>query len=753
MHLRSFKYFALGLPLLAVTGGVLAAIPSFWTLENQADFIAGEVEGLSIASEGTISLAPATRNLYEATDPFFWSLVSDDEGNLYAGSGNDGKVYKISPSGDAAVVADTNELEVHALAIDRDGNLFAGTSPRGRVFKIRPDGNQEVFFDPEDRYVWALDVDSMGNVLVATGEKASLYRVSPSGQSQVLFASQETHLVCLTTDSEGNIYAGSDSNGLVFKISRDGRASVLFDTPFEEIHAIVLDMIGNVYAAAVNGERPTTPLPSPVTAPRPSTPATPGQPPIVSESVSVTVTTTPSAAPTTAATSGSGGLKGALFRISPEGSAERLWESREDIPLSLKLETDDRLMVGTGKDGRIFLVRQNKTSSLLLRVEADQVTSIHATSDGPVFFATSNPARIYRLADGRRGEGTYRSPIKDTKTVSSLGKIRWEARVPQGTGLVIQTRTGNSAKPDNTWSDWSAAYTIPEGEQITSPRGRFLQWRAIFKSSAGKASPELLQLTSVYLQQNLPPLVGETTLYPPGQTFQKPLVTSGQLEILGSDTPMDTAASSSPGAGSTSASITTAPLSLSVTALSRTLYRKGYQTVTWKATDPNDDNLSYDVFYRAEGESLWRLLREDIREPVIAWDTVAMPDGRYKLNVVASDAPSNPVQLALTAEKETRSFDVDYTPPRIIDIRASRIEGGAHRVQFQARDDSSVVRKVEYSVDSGKWNVVYPTDGICDSELEELDISVTGYTEGVHILVAKVTDLLSNVATARVELR
>jgi hypothetical protein len=470
----------------------------------------------------------------------------------------------------------------------------------------------------------------------------------------------------------------------------------------------------------------------------------------VTEAVTVTATATPLVTTTTPAAA-TGALKGALYKISPEGAVETLWESREDLPLSLKLERDDRIMVGTGKDGRIFLVRQDKTSSLLLRAEADQVTSIYSPDGAAVYFATSNPARVYRLANRRRSEGVYRSPIKDTNAVSSMGRIRWEARVPAGTGLSIETRTGNSSTPDNTWSDWSAAYTLPEGDQITSPRGRFLQWRAIFRSD-GNTAPELLKVTTVYLQQNLSPSVTEVNIHPPGEVYQKPLVASpGQTEILGLENPVDGPETSQQGASVPGMS-TTAQSALSPTAFSRKFYSKGFQTVTWSASDPNGDKLSYDVFYRQEGETLWKLLRENVREAVIAWDTVAMPDGRYTLKIVGDDAPANPTDVALTGERESRSFKVDNTPPRVSGIQAARSQEG-HRLTFQAEDDSSAVKKVEYSVDSGKWNVIYPNDGICDSKRESFDVSVPGDTEGVHTLVVKVTDLLENVATARVELR
>ncbi len=56
-------------------------------------------------------------------------------------------------------------------------------------------------------------------------------------------------------------------------------------------------------------------------------------------------------------------------------------------------------------------------------------------------------------------------------------------------------------------------------------------------------------------------------------------------------------------------------------------------------------------------------------------------------------------------------------------------------------------------MDSGRWSVVYPVDGIADSKQEDFDFVVSGYTEGVHVLVVKITDMLRNVVTARTELR
>lgn len=733
---------------LGVAASVLAAVPTFWRLESQSDFLPGDADGVSISSEGTISLAPSTQMLTEATDPYFWSLAVDGSGNVFLGSGNDGKIYRVDASGTSRVLVDTNELQVHALAIDRRGNLFAGTSPRGVIHKISPDGSQEIFYDPEDRYIWALAFDSRGNLIVGTGDKARIHRVDPSGQGEVLFTSEETHIVSLAVGTDDEIYAGTDSNGLVLKVDRNGTPSVLFDTPFEEVRNVVLDSRGNVYAAAVNGgARPTEP-----SSPSSSTTTTAPSSSLGAGGDSVTVTATVTAvAPATMSSSSptvnTAGAIGGLYRISPDGAAELLWQSRSDMPLSLSLARDDRLLLGSSSNGRVFLVSQDKTSALLLSVESDQVTAIRPGPNGETFLATSNPAKLYRVNRGRRTEGTYESPAIDTKTISSWGKIRWEARTPTGTTVHVQSRSGNSAEPDNTWSDWSAPYNDALGEQIQSPRSRFLQWRAVLNST-GDVSPELLDVTAIYLQQNLAPEVSDIVIHPPGQTFQKPIVATGQLEILGMS---EALSENSPSPNGTTAAGQAAP-AMNLTAIARPFYRKGIQTVTWKATDPNDDDLRFDVHYRAEGESLWKALRQGLTSPVIAWDTVAMPDGRYSLKIVASDAASNPSELAKTGERISRSFEVDNTPPRVTNLTATAVSEG-HRVSFVAEDEISPLQDVSYSVNSGSWTLVFPTDGIADSRRESYEFVVPGYSDGVYTLVVKVTDTLGNTATARAELR
>ncbi len=233
-------------------------------------------------------------------------------------------------------------------------------------------------------------------------------------------------------------------------------------------------------------------------------------------------------APTSAA-----GAAGGLYRISPDGASELMWQSRTDPPLSLALASDDRLILGSGTEGRVFLVSQDKTSALFLSAEADQVTAVGSGGSGETYLVTSNPAKLYRLNRGRRTEGDTTAPPPSTPRPSPPGaRSAGRRRRPRGPRFASRPAPATRRSPTTPGATGRSRTRRSLGEQIASPRARFLQWRAVLNST-GEVSPELFDVTAIYLQQNLAPEVSEIVIHPPGQTFQKPIVATGQIEILG----------------------------------------------------------------------------------------------------------------------------------------------------------------------------------------------------------------------------
>src|SRR4029077_2714776 len=143
----------------------------------------------------------------------------------------------------------------------------------------------------------------------------------------------------------------------------------------------------------------------------------------------------------------------------------------------------------------------------------------------------------------------------------------------------------------------------------------------------------------------------------------------------------------------------------------------------------------------------WKPLKHALTDEIVVWDTSSVPNGRYVIRVVASDAPSNAPTTTLTGALESTAFDIDNTPPVITVTNVSR-QGGRLAITFEVRDENSAVMKAEYSLDGDRWQTIYPKDGIADSRLEQFELVLDG-EPGTRGVIIRATDALNNVASAR----
>jgi sugar lactone lactonase YvrE len=741
------RRFAAVAGALVLSGAAVlsAAVPSFWQVATQADFLKGEVENLSIDAHGRLMLGPSSTPVYESSAPFLWTVVTGPDGAMYVGSGNEGQVFRVDASGKGSVFFDAEELEVHALAMAPNGALYVGTSPDGKIYRVEASGKSTEFFDPADKYIWSLAVDKTGSVYAATGDKGVVYKIAPDGKGMPLYQTRATHAISLAFDREGRLLVGTESPGRVFQVDASGKPFVLLDSPFNEIHALRVDANGNIYAAALSGKpTPDSREPARIT-PEPTPP--PAVPSVSTEITAIAiadVSVSSSATSTQNTRSAPGSSAGAIYRILPDGAWDQVWESREDAPYDIGFEPDGSLLVATGGKGKIYRLNGDPLqATLVTRATAQQVTTVMRDRSGSMVYTTANPGKVFRLAPTRAERGTYDSDVRDATTVATWGAIKWHAATPGGSKVEIFTRSGNTRTPDDTWSDWSAAYTSPDGSPIASPRARYLQWRAVLTAPRGE-SPLLTSVTAAYLQRNLRPRVTSITIHPPGTVFQKPFST-GELEIAGYDGDLpDRRLTAQPSpAGVPSTSSTQSP------ALGRRVYQKGLMTFVWRAEDDNNDELQYDVLYRREGETAWKALKRGLSDPILVWDTTSVPNGTYLLRVVAADSSANPPGTALTGHMDSASFDIDNAPPTIA-IASARRDGGRTIIAFEVRDEHSAVQKVEYSLDGDRWRPIYPKDGISDSRLEQFELVLDG-DAGSRGVVIRATDALNNVSSARGE--
>ncbi len=707
-----------------------AVVPRKWQLATRDDFLKGKLDGVSLSFEGVLSLAPREDKIEGPTEDFYLSLQVAPDGTFYLGTGHGGKIYRVGKDGKPELYAQTPEMDVTCLAMDGKGVLFAGTSPNGKIYKVAGKGQAEAFFNPGEKYIWDMLFVDGGVLLAAVGETGGIYRISPQGDGQLMLKAEENHILCLRKGSQGEIFAGTGGVGVVYRISAEGRASALFESPYEEIRSLALDGEGRVYAAAGG---------SPSRTRKDETPE-----PEVRVSTEVVVTAGAPAAQSPPRLPAAGTAQapvfpgaaspkepGAVYRITPGGIARKIWESTDEIAYAVVWkEAEKRLLFGTGTRGRLYAVDHDDEVTLLTQENSEQVYALIPA--GPkVYMLANNPTRLAVFSQEQRPAGEYTSDVLDTRTISTWGKLVFEGQTPTGTTLQIQTRSGNSFEPNGLWSDWSPPIQKLE-EQVLSPKARYLQLKALFKAPAGNASPTLSKAAVFYVQSNLAPDVGRLEVLPPNQVFIKPPeqddVIWGAEEIIAGDAAKKQSERS--------------------IQMAKKAERKGYQTVVWDASDDNGDSLVYKISIRKDGETAWRVVREEWKESLFVFDTVSYPDGVYVVKLEASDSPSNPTGTELRAEKTSVPMLIDNSLPAIKNLTAVR-DRNAIELAFQAEDAFSAIQQVEYLIRPGEWRVVFPADGLCDSKLESFKFGAPLPAGAENMLTVRATDQHGNVGVFR----
>jgi len=705
-----------------------AVVPQKWEIRSKDDFLRGKLGGISVSYEGVLTLAPKEDKIASPTEEFYLSALMTPEGVTYLGTGHGGKIYRIGKDGQAEVYFQAPEMDVTCLAVDDKGVLYAGTAPNGKIYKITEKAKGESFFDPAEKYIWDIEFMDSGRLWAAVGETGGIYEITVGGAGRMIFKAEENHILCLRKTGRGDVLAGSGGNGVVYRIAADGRASVVFETPFEEVRGLAVDGEGTIYAAASGA-------PS-----RSRKEEGPGAPSRSDARVSVTVSSVSVApAPGTlgaealppSALASSTKEPGALYRISADGMARMLWSSADEMVYTLLWRAADRKVVfGTGPKGRIYSLDADEKVSLLLQENSEQVYQL-VSFDSKAYVLANNPCYLGQLATEQRFDGEYLSPVLDARTIASWGRIAWRGTADVGTSLQLQTRSGNTFEPNATWSEWSPPYQKME-EQVLSPKARFLQVRALFKTQPGKTSPRLDELSLFYLQANIAPTVARLEFLKPNEVFLKLPEQEDVILGLEKHVPDEPAKKDD----------------FRIAYPAKKAERKGFQTVVWEAADENGDALSCTLSLRKEGETEWRVVQDDLTDGIYAFDTLSYPDGTYFVKITVSDAPSNPSGLDLKGDKISPPLVIDNSLPAVKNFTAVR-NGASLDVTFQAEDGYSPIEEVKWLVRPGDWRVVFPVDGICDSKSETFKFSVRIPAGAENLITVRVRDAYGNVGVAR----
>jgi hypothetical protein len=676
--------------LLAGTAG--ATETQWWLNDAPGDFAKAEVRGAVLHADATTDLGLEARTFADESLKVAWSIAPLADGSV-AIAGDHGRIDRWTAQGGIRPWVRLAAGQVLALARDGDA-LLAGTGPNGLVYRIGARGDTSLLARTGERYVWALSA-SKGGVWAATGTRGRLLRIE-GGHVRIMFDSDDSNLLCLLPDGEGGVCSGGDSKGRVYRTSAAGETRTLFDGAEEELRALARGKDGSIWAAAL------------------ATSATTSEEGGEEEEKPSPVRAAPS------------GGRAVIYRIVPDSATVAWWTSPQPLVYALAA-TPDGVAAATGNRAGVYRIERVGGAAMLLALPQGQVTALVAGPDGGLWAATSNPVTLVKLGPGHASSGTITSSTLDARRFAHFGHARIHAR-----GAVrLETRSGNSDPPDTTWSAWLALAGGEDGGRVASPASRYLQWRATLSS----ADARLEGLEIAWREQNLAPRIDEVSIAPQGLNFR-------DGEIL----PRSESVTQSLGGGQKVEYSVSLPSNKPIRELP--LWARGLRTLTWKAGDPNGDPLRFRVEIRNEDGGSWVEIGKDLEAMLFSWNTNTIPDGRYRVRVIASDAAGNAIGEERTAEAVSEVFTVDNTPPEVTSLSAT-----GDRVQGEAADATSPLWRFEVAVDDGDWRTLTPEGGLADQKRMRFAATLPGLKPGEHVASVRVIDLAGNSATRAVHLQ
>lgn len=703
----------------ALTKPTAAAEAGFLRLATRAGFLEGSLDGIAVDSLGALLLAERADRVAELGEPFLFAMAEHPRGWV-VGTGNGGQVILVRRDGEQETLLTAEEPQIFTVRVEKDGTVFAGSSPDGKVYRVDGDGDgdgSEVFFDPEESYIWDLERSPSGDLLVATGGEGRLYAVDASGRSSLLYDTGDTHLRRVEALAGGDLLLGTAGEGLILhRAASDGQVRTLYDSVYPEVVAFAKAPDGSVYAAVLASEASQMDLSQTA-----QSESSEGE-----ESTGVSVATSTTAAFAGSRPTGFSGDRSVILRISPSGLAETVWRFKEETVYSLAWR-DGKLWVGTGLDGKLYSFL-GEQMTLEKDVDERQVVAVSAeaeTRPGPAF-ATTNGAALYRVTGESERRGVYTSAALDAKQVATFGTLAWRGDRPTAATVRFSARSGMSAEPDDTWSGWSAP---AGGEEIRIgdvPPGRYVQWRAELASGNG-ASPILREVVVSYRQHNLAPRIASLTVSPPGE-IRVPAAFNPGAQVFEPVSPDKGGIFTTLKAGNGNEQRSL-----------KTLWKKGYRTLSWEASDPNGDELLYALEFQRQGVASWLPIVEEHEETHLSFDASALPDGEYRFRLRATDRPVGASDPPLVVERVSEPVINDHSSPALEVLRRR-----GTTVDVRLTDAWSPLRRIELSIDAGSWRAVSPVDGLVDGRSESLSLELPA---GAASALLRVMDSAFNTVT------
>lgn len=706
-----FVLTGLGIITTQVNSLAHAAKVKVWHHAAQADYKASKFQQAVISDGGVLRLSKKIKSIIGLKATHIWDLEEDDRGNLYVATGGEGKIYRVTPKGKVSVAYTSSDSQILCLGRGENGTIYAGTGPSGTLVRIGPKGETKVVAKRLGSYVWSLAIDDKtGTVFAGTGPKGRVYEVSSTGLVSLFYETKQDHILSLARDAKGALYAGTDKGGLVYRINKEAKGFVVYSAPQSEIRSLVVAKDGVYAGTSAPVGRTSSGSSYASSGTFFSALGKNGGKLSMTKNKKLSSKEIVRGTPVSSG-SGSGGSadsdesdaepaaslpmpkvgENCLYRINSDGTVREVF--REKTMILSMVRQRGKLLLGTGMKGQLFQVDENtKERTEIARLDHGQIHSMIQRRDGSVVFGTGDPGKLFTLEKAYAKQATILSEVLDAKMLSRWGAATWRARTPAGTSVSIAFRSGNVSSPDETWSEWSTEQTEPKTAKIETPSARFLQYRVTMKTKSPRLTPEVQSVTLRYVNTNHAPEVTK---------IEVPNLDKTDLK--------------SP---------------------------KKFK-LTWESIDPNEDELTYDVYVRKQEWKNWICLARKVGKTNYTWDTTTMPSGRYRVKVVASDRNDNTPQETLTGSRTSTTFPVSHDAATV-KMKVAEIKDGRALVTATAKGSMVRLTRATFAINGKNKGTVFPVDGVFDRTSESFRIRTEKLQPGSYVLVLRVKDAAGN---------
>lgn len=421
-----------------------------------------------------------------------FALALDVAGRLLAGiSGRTGQLCRFEGDRMEVLFELPDSNYIFAIAVDAGGNIYLGTGPEGKIYKLDALGTKaELLFDSPDTSILSLAVGADSWIYAGSDTRGLVYKInSRTKTSTVLYDSDEPEITALLSvnqsESEDSIYAAATSAKVVQTQAKFAASTLNQPSPGrpeagKQGEGNSISDTGGQRLEIANTEVPNQAKPTKSSGPIPKG-TKPGQ-------------------------------ASHIYKITRDGFVTEVF-GKAAVFFCLA-EQEGTLLLGTGNNAELFTVEPilEQQAVIFEDEQAAQITAV-SVAGKDMYLGTANPAKLVKLGSGFASEGTYTSDLIDAGQPANWGKLQLNADIPRDCKVLVSARSGNVKDVnDPSFSPWSEPMEITEPVQLPCPLGRFCQYKLVLQSRHGRGSPVIREIAVASTIPNLAPRIGSVSV-------------------------------------------------------------------------------------------------------------------------------------------------------------------------------------------------------------------------------------------------